>query len=229
MPQAEAPLQGGDDGDGQAVMHEWVVSDAKDVLFGHIVPDDLVNDPTRFVRQGTRGFVSWKGTSHLVEQRERAAKSDKSVWVISDPNDALAGQTVPDEIISDEQRFVRMGGRGLVRWKGVSHLVELRDPKQVNGAPWADVIMKKYKASRFGGRAAYWSPPSALSNVAALVVVASLAALVVVGVRRARRQIVEWRGENFSGHHIDAQSGGVPLLCRTVSDEDVILSMDDAL
>jgi len=177
---------------------EWVVSDPKDILFGHLVPDAIINDSNRFVRQGQRGFVAWKSATHLVERRARAeaAVGDKPVWEVSDAGDALYGQAVPENIVNDPQRFVKMGGRGLARWKQSSHLVELREPKQSDNL--ADVVVR-YDSSSVASATAHLSSRwgERFSTVGALCSV-GMAVVAVVAVRHVRRVIPQLQRRTHS-------------------------------
>lgn len=204
---------------------EWVVSDPNDVLFGDVVPADLVNDPTRFVHQGRRGFVSWRGSTHLVKERERESQTtgNKPAWVVSDPGDVLFGKRVPEEIINDPQLFVKMGGRGLVKWMHASHLVELQEMKHSEGVPLADMVIRRYEHLPSGGRVANWSPILASPILTTSSAVIGIACLAILCFRPAHCRML-----HFQRHLTQTEVVEVPLLLRTVSD-DVTTSIDDAL
>jgi len=143
----------------------WVVSDPEDDLFGIVVPDDLLRDPDHFMRDGDHGFVEWQHATHLVQQRSEAEHSDQIpvgsgfVWVVSDQNDKLFGQVVPNDIIEDSKRFVQNGDRGFVEWQHATHLVQRRKRSEIGcgstgGSPckvsnadtqpsWADLLSGK--------------------------------------------------------------------------------------
>jgi len=46
------------------------------------------------------------------------------VWVVSDPEDDLFEQVVPEEITKDKERLFELAGNHLVRWKNSMHLVQ---------------------------------------------------------------------------------------------------------
>jgi len=46
----------------------WVISDREDKFYGLEVPEDIVHDSKRFVQMGARGFVEWKGATHVAKQ-----------------------------------------------------------------------------------------------------------------------------------------------------------------
>lgn len=59
--------------------------------------------------------------------------------MISDPSDKLFGQTVPDWVLEDKQRFVHKGNMGVAQWQHSMHFVKQQ------GESVEDLVMVRYE------------------------------------------------------------------------------------
>jgi len=187
-----------------------------------------VKDSSRFAEMGGHAFVYWKDSMHLVKRQESPSGSTvpvsapteeaatSMVWAVSDPEDDLFEQIVPEEIANDKERFFNLGGHHLVRWHRSLHMVQKVERPQNLGpcggdyeAPcevsmtggdipsWSDEIIFRYEKRPLGDGAPLLTRPTlmALFSCTILLVVASAAMF-----RRLPRRSAE-RSQEFEREH----------------------------
>jgi len=86
----------------------WVISDSQDDLYGHIVPQEIINDPKQFVSLHDRGIIQWKQARHFVKQINRYA------------HDVMPASTGKDpaftDVIMAKYEGQSAGAAGASRW-----------------------------------------------------------------------------------------------------------------
>lgn len=51
----------------------WVVSDVSDELYGHVVPEQVIENDHKFVSLDGKGIVDWRSSVHMVKRRQQIA------------------------------------------------------------------------------------------------------------------------------------------------------------
>lgn len=214
----------------------WVVSDPKDKYYGQAVPADIVKDSTRFAEMEHHAFVYWRGSLRRVERQRTGASleelSEKAVetpeaqdqdrrpmvWVVSDPEDDLFEQVLPEEIAKDSNRLISMAGHHLARWQNSMHMVEqverpdgllncgghgeapckIRMNKDVSS--WAEMIVGRSEERSDSSTTTKWLPGATMG----LPLLSAMAVLFIVLAGVLRRRL--WHPERHQ-EFIRAPSG----------------------
>lgn len=119
------------------------------------------------------------------------------VWVVSDPQDTLYKQVVPEEVVSDRKRFVFLGDHGVAEFKSSAHFASKKAAQ-----PRPSMIMRRYQT--FPGRG-----DTSSTSARSLAVIAGsfcLVVLVSLGARHVQPSVFQ-----------RVPNPGVPLLTRSDS------------
>lgn len=201
----------------------WVISDPKDVYDGLQVPKHVVEDSSRFTEIEGHALVYWKDSLHRVARQKintagglasAAAiveEAPQTVWVVSDPEDSLFEQVIPEDFASDSERMFRLQGHHLVRWKGAMHLVkqvgrpaDLANCGGDSGVPckvrmneassWSSMILARYDSRPFSSTASRLPSRAALTLLSCTLALLAISAVVL---RRRRMRPAE-RPQEFT-------------------------------
>jgi len=122
------------------------------------------------------------------------ATEGATVWVIDDLTDELNGQVVPREVLGSSLKATFLADRGIVMWKGRTHIVVRKGPSEIAspGEPgFMTWLAKKYTAG--GHLLAGWQSGSGIARLAGLASLGAmgvaLAVLLAFAVRRLRRRM----------------------------------------
>lgn len=177
---------------GDAIISNMHIVAAEEMNVGEAVAD-AVASPTPNEVEMTSSWQTILGT-----------KPSAFVWVVSDPEDELFEQVVPEEISKDGERLFRVGDNHLVRWKRAMHLVRrverpinltscgpgLEVPCKIHLSrdvpSWSEMFVRRYDDRPLSGSMVErFSGPGGVLKILCCALVLGVALAVVL--RRVRR------------------------------------------